>query len=194
MQYGDRLEASGKSLAELLSLSTVVLSSQHGMRRGHVARFIDRASACGISMPPHLLPPRRKNSSSGSISTYRSELTPVNSRKMQSARSSLRRAPSYEASAVEQSIAEIRVKEGHVFKGIVASEPAEARLCGCVQPPPVVENVAPYASIENISVQKLAPEYKIGMDPLVKLKTPPMKASELWRDKPAVLLCIRRPG
>ncbi|XP_038999473.1 peroxiredoxin-like 2A [Hibiscus syriacus] len=32
------------------------------------------------------------------------------------------------------------------------------------------------------------------MEPLVKSKTPPMKASELWRCKPAVLLCIRRPG
>ncbi|XXG79992.1 hypothetical protein AAC387_Pa09g0953 [Persea americana] len=192
MQYGDRLEASGKSLAELLSLSTVILSSQYGMRRGHVARFIDRVSTCGISMAPHV-PPRSKTSFD-SESTYGSELAPVNSRKMQSARSFLRGTASYEASALDQSIAEIRIKEGHVFKGIVASEPAEARLCGFVQPPPIVENVVPYYSIENISVQKLAPEYKIGMDPLAKLKTPPMKASDLWHNKPSVLLCIRRPG
>ncbi|XP_044494476.1 peroxiredoxin-like 2A [Mangifera indica] len=32
------------------------------------------------------------------------------------------------------------------------------------------------------------------MERLVKTKTPPMKALELWREKPAVLLCIRRPG
>ncbi|CAB4285912.1 unnamed protein product [Prunus armeniaca] len=73
-------------------------------------------------------------------------------------------------------------------------EPAEPRACGCVQPPPVVEKVAPYSTIENISIQKLTPEYKMGMEHLVKTKTPPMKASELWRNKPAVLLCIRRPG
>ncbi|KAK1281451.1 hypothetical protein QJS04_geneDACA002780 [Acorus gramineus] len=55
-------------------------------------------------------------------------------------------------------------------------------------PPPVVDNVSPYSSIENIAVQKLTPEYKIGMERLVKSKAPPMKASELWKDKPALLL------
>ena len=55
---------------------------------------------------------------------------------------------------------------------------------------PVVDNVAPYSALENILVQKLTTEYKIGMERLVKSKTPPMKASELWQDKPAVLLCI----
>ncbi|XWS69572.1 hypothetical protein CRYUN_Cryun04dG0190700 [Craigia yunnanensis] len=32
------------------------------------------------------------------------------------------------------------------------------------------------------------------MERLVKSNAPPMKASELWRDKLAVLLCIQRPG
>ncbi|XP_061345868.1 uncharacterized protein LOC133291599 [Gastrolobium bilobum] len=32
------------------------------------------------------------------------------------------------------------------------------------------------------------------MEPLVKTKAPPLKASALWRDKPAVFLCLRRPG
>nr|POE97501.1 redox-regulatory protein [Quercus suber] len=73
-------------------------------------------------------------------------------------------------------------------------EPAEPRVCGCVKPPPIVDTVAPYSAIESISIQRLTPEYKLGMELLVKTKTPPMKASELWRDKPAVLLCIRRPG
>ncbi|XP_075659872.1 uncharacterized protein LOC142629717 [Castanea sativa] len=81
-----------------------------------------------------------------------------------------------------------------MFKGIVGAEPAEPRVCGCVKPPPIVHTVAPYSAIESISIQKLTPEYKLGMELLVKTKTPPMKASELWRDKPAVLLCIRRPG
>ena len=99
----------------------------------------------------------------------------------------------YEKS-LEQSLAEFQIKDGHIFKGIVAAGPAEPRACGCVQPPPVVDEVAPYSFIENISVEKLTPEYKVGMERLVKTRAPPMKALELWRDKPAVLLCIRRPG
>lgn len=87
-----------------------------------------------------------------------------------------------------------KIKDGHVFKGIVASMPDEPRACGCVQATPVIENVAPYSSIENISLQKLTPEYKIGMESLVKTNTLPMKASERWRDKPAVILCTRRTG
>ncbi|XP_077222654.1 uncharacterized protein LOC143856345 [Tasmannia lanceolata] len=202
LQYGDRLEASGKSLPQLLSSSTLVLCSQFGIKRGHVARFVERASACG-------LPPRKNTTPSVSGSVYGRELSSVNSRKMQNLRSlselssvnsrkmqnlkSLRGNSYYEGS-VDQSMANINIKEGHVFKGIVASAPAEPSFCGCVQPPPVVDNVAPYSAIENVSVQKLAPEYKIGMERLVKRKAPPMKASELWRDKPAILLCIRRPG
>lgn len=97
--------------------------------------------------------------------------------------------------SLEQSLSDLRLKEGHVFKGIVAAGPAETRACGCINPPPVVvDQVAPYSSIKDISVQKLVPEHKVGMERLVKTRTPPMKASELWQDKPAVLLCIRRPG
>lgn len=118
----------------------------------------------------------------------------VNSKMKQStSKLSARSSMDYEKS-LEQSLADFKIKDGYVFKGIVASGPAEPRACGCVQPPAVVDEVAPYAFIENISVEKLAPEYKIGMERLVKTKAPPMKAVELWRDKPAVLLCIRRPG
>lgn len=76
----------------------------------------------------------------------------------------------------------------------MASKPVDAKMCGCVEPPPIVKSVAPYSVVESVSVQRLAPEYKIGMERLVTSKAPPMKASLLWRDKPAVLLCIRRPG
>ncbi|XP_074336582.1 uncharacterized protein LOC141673736 [Apium graveolens] len=72
--------------------------------------------------------------------------------------------------------------------------PEEPRGCGCVLSPSIAKNVAPYSTIHNITVQKLTPEYKNGMEHLIKTKTPPMKASELWCHKPAVLLCIRRPG
>ncbi|KAI3467196.1 hypothetical protein Pfo_023859 [Paulownia fortunei] len=197
MQYGDQLEASGKSLPELLSLSNVDLSSQFGMKRGHIARFMDRTSACAADPLPasYTLPARRRNNlPSRNNSIYRSELLPVNSKKLQSiARPSGRSGPGSDLS-LEQSMASFKIKDGHVFKGIVAAMPAEPRACGCVQPPPIVENVAPYSTIENVSVQKLTPEYKIGMERLIKTKTPPMKASELWREKPAILVCIRRPG
>ncbi|KAJ4975015.1 hypothetical protein NE237_008189 [Protea cynaroides] len=79
------------------------------------------------------------------------------------------------------------------FRGIVAAEPAPTRFCGCVQPSPVVDDVAPYSAIKNISVQRLTQEYKIGKE---KTKAPAtqMKALELWLDKPVVLFCIRRLG
>ncbi|GLU04866.1 hypothetical protein SLE2022_219950 [Rubroshorea leprosula] len=196
MQYGDRLEASKKCLPEILNLSHEDLSSQFGMKRGHIARFMDRTNPCTETLPkPYNLPSRQFSStSSGKSSTFNSYVS-MNSNKMKSMQRIpvFRNSPSYDKS-VEGSLADFKIKDGYIFKGIVASAPAEPRACGCVQPPPVVDNVAPYSVIETISVQKLAPEYKIGMERLVKSKTPPMKASELWRDKPAILLCIRRPG
>ncbi|KAF3943135.1 hypothetical protein CMV_030272 [Castanea mollissima] len=135
IQYGDEIESDGRCLSELLNLGHEELSSQFGMKRGHIARFMDRTSSCADLLPePHAFPPPNK------------------------------------------------------------IKPAEPRVCGCVKPPPIVDTVAPYSAIESISIQKLTPEYKLGTELLVKTKTPPMKASELWRDKPAVLLCIRRPG
>ncbi|XP_031121718.1 uncharacterized protein LOC116024847 [Ipomoea triloba] len=191
MQYADSLETSGKTFTQLLSLSSSDLSSQFGMKRGHIARFIDRTNAYGANpLPESYMLPARRRTTTRNDSIYTRELSSINSRKMQNrTRSTLASEVS-----VEQSMADYKLKEGHVFKGIVAAMPAEPRACGCVQAPPVVENVAPYTDIENISVQKIMPEYKMGIERLVKTKTPPMKASELWRDLPALLLCIRRPG
>ncbi|KAG1326672.1 Redox-regulatory protein FAM213A [Cocos nucifera] len=191
MEYADRLEASGKSLAELLSTSTVVLSSQFGMKRGHVARFIDRASACRVSMPPSYVLPARERSMS--ISSSKGDEPSRTTERLQYVKTPSK-VSSYQERSVEQSAADFKIGEGYIFKGMVAAEPAEPRLCGCVQPPPIVEHVAPYSSIENISVQKLTPEYKVGMGRLVAAKAPPMKALELWKHKPTILLCIRRPG
>ncbi|XP_059650328.1 uncharacterized protein LOC132296103 [Cornus florida] len=196
MQYGDSLEASRKCLPELLGLSMPDLSSQFGMKRGHIARFMDRTSSCADPLPAsYALPARRVTSiPSRNKSMFRRELVSVDSRKMHSLlKSPATSGKNYDVS-IEQSMAEFKIKDGHSFKGIVAAAPAEPRACGCVQPPPIVENVAPHSAIENISIEKLTPEYKIGMERLLKTKTPPMKASELWRDKPVVLLCIRRPG
>lgn len=193
MQYADTLEESGKSLPELLKLTKVDLTTVYGMKRGHVARFTDRTTTSAgdtLSEAYNLQASRRTASRNESL--YE-KISAVTTRKQSMTRSLGRTNTAYDAS-LEQSMADFKIKDGHVFKGIVASMPDEPRACGCVQATPVIENVAPYSSIENISVQKLTPEYKIGMERLVKSKTPPMKASELWRDKPAVILCIRRPG
>ncbi|KAM7464418.1 hypothetical protein LguiA_032539 [Lonicera macranthoides] len=195
MQYGDKLEASGKGLPELLNLSNTDLSSQFGMKRGHLARFMDRTSTCAIDPLPSssALTARKMITTSSRNSFNKSEYMSVNSRKMQSmTRSPTQGSTAYDAT-LEQSMADFKIKDGHIFKGIVAAMPDEPRACGCVNPTPVSEDVAPYSAIENISVEKLTPEYKVGMERLVK-KSPPIKASELWRDKPALLLCIRRPG
>ncbi|KAK3000316.1 hypothetical protein RJ639_021483 [Escallonia herrerae] len=193
MQYADKLEASAKGLPEMLNLSSMDFLSQFGMKRGHLARFMDRTSACTSTdpLPPSYSMPARKQRAipSRSSSIYQNEYVSVNSRKMSMTRNSV----GYDVT-LEQSMADFKIKDGHIYKGIVAAVPDEPRACGCVQPPPIIDNVASYSTIENISIEKLTPEYKIGMERLVKTKTPPMKASELWRDKPAVLLCIRRPG
>jgi hypothetical protein len=190
MQYADKLEASGKGLPELISLSTMDLSSQFDMKRGHIARFIDRTK-CDDSFKLRAMMVRRRSSM-----MYRHESIPKNlgSNGSNSMMRMQIKSNATSDRSFEQSLTELKIRDGYSFKGIVASEPAEPRACGCVQPPPVSDQVAPYAAIENISVQKLTPEYKIGMEPLMKMKTPPMKVAELWRDKPAVFLCLRRPG
>ncbi|XP_047324721.1 thioredoxin-like protein AAED1, chloroplastic [Impatiens glandulifera] len=186
MQYSDKLEASRLSLPELLSLATGDLLSQFGMKRGHIARFTNRAASCSTDPLPSsfTLPSRRREPS------RKNSIISNNSMKYQS----MSKSSKHDSSTIEQSIADLRTNDGHIFKGIVSSVPAESRACGCVQPPPVVDQVAPYSSMENLSVQKITPEYKIGIEQLVKTKAPPMKASELWRDQPALFLCIRRPG
>ncbi|KAE8678403.1 putative Armadillo/beta-catenin-like repeat family protein [Hibiscus syriacus] len=186
MQYGDKLEASKKCLPELLNLRTEELSSRFNMKRGHIARFTDRGNACTDPLPKSYGLAARQNTA---IPSRNNTIL-----KIQSIAKSFSRSSTYNNRSLEESLADFKIKDGYIFKGIVAARPAEARACGCVQPPPVVDSVAPYATIENISVQRLTPVYKIGMEPLVKSKTPPMKASELWRYKPTVLLCIRRPG
>ncbi|CAL5334290.1 unnamed protein product [Camellia sinensis] len=62
MQYEDKLEASGKCLPELLGLSTGDLSTQFGIKRGHITRFTDRTIACAAApLPPsYALPSRRR--------------------------------------------------------------------------------------------------------------------------------------
>lgn len=190
MQYGDKLEASGKCLPELLNLDAAELSSQFGMKRGHLARFTNRTSECSKNPSPAsiTLSERQREIPSTKNSKYKRDLMSASPRKLQS----VRRGPLKSNSIA--SLSDFKLKDDHIYKGIVAAMPDEPRGCGCVLSPSIAKNVAPYSCIHNISVQKLTPEYKNGMEHLIKTKTPPMKASELWCHKPAVLLCIRRPG
>ncbi|KAI4314035.1 hypothetical protein L6164_026978 [Bauhinia variegata] len=191
MQYAEKMEASGKCLPEILNLSTTDLASQFDMKRGHIARFLDRTKCNDSSLKLRAIQTRKRTSMVRRNDSIPSSLASVNSNI--TGRFQVRSNATPDRS-IEQSLVDLKIREGYIFKGIVASEPADARACGCVQPPPVAEQVAPYAALEKISLQKLTPEYKIGKEPLVKTKTPPMKASDLWRDKPAIILCLRRPG
>ncbi|XP_076914331.1 uncharacterized protein LOC143573296 [Bidens hawaiensis] len=184
MQYADKLEASGNCQAELLNLAASDLATKFSMKRGHIARFMDRGSQCEPDPIPRSfsLPPR-KPTGPPSRTITRPKLQTM----------STQSTIAYDAT-IEQSIADFKIKDGYVFKGVVAALPDEPLACGCIQPPPVVNDVATYSSIENISVQKLTPEYKIGMERLVKSKAPSMRAADLWRERPTLLLCIRRPG
>ncbi|KAL6187855.1 hypothetical protein ACLB2K_039250 [Fragaria x ananassa] len=191
MQYGDALESSGKGLPEILTIGAGDLTSQFGMKRGHIARFMNRtgpSSACVDDPKADPSPATKRISTLSKNNSIYKSFQSVTSQKFPS------RTTSITEKTLEQSLVSFKIKDGYVFKGIVAMEPAEPRACGCVQPPAVTDKIAPYSALESISVQKLTPEYKIGMEHLVKTKTPPMKAAELWRNKPAVLLCIRRPG
>ncbi|CAN1320781.1 Peroxiredoxin-like 2A [Linum perenne] len=194
MNYGDKLEASGKGLPELIALGNE-LASQFGMKRGHIARFLDKTNACTEPLSKsEAFPIRNPHAPSRNESLVQS-FASVTSRKMPSmSRYSAGYNTSFYEKSIDQSVADFKIKDGYVFKGVVASGPAEPRACGCIAAPEVVEQVAPYSAIENITVQKLTPEYKIGMARLLKTKAPPMKVSELWRDKPAIFLCVRRPG
>uniref|UniRef100_A0A6N2NGY1 Uncharacterized protein n=1 Tax=Salix viminalis TaxID=40686 RepID=A0A6N2NGY1_SALVM len=168
LQYGEKLEASGKCLPELLSLSAGDLSSHFGMKRDHMARFMDRTSACEDPWLKSYAPltARKMNSAVSRNNSNFKSYASVSSKKMQTS------SGMNSDKSLEQSLADFKLKDGYIFKGIAAAGPAEPRACGCVQPPPVVT--------------KLTPEYKIGMEHLVNTKTPPMKAVQLWRDKPAV--------
>ncbi|PKU76483.1 uncharacterized protein LOC110099495 isoform X1 [Dendrobium catenatum] len=190
MQYADRMEASKATLTELLSMTTVSLSSQFGMKKGHVSRFVNRENGYSNPKPSSCVPPAMENNVSET-----SNGSEHNSSKgsLHSLKSHLKLNPNYDPPTAK-AVLDLKLNDGHVFKGIVASKPAYPRLCGWIQPPPIVNDVASHSSIANISVQKLTPEYKAGVQRLLENKAPPMKASDLWSNKATVLLCIRRPG
>ncbi|XP_020579941.1 uncharacterized protein LOC110024362 [Phalaenopsis equestris] len=191
MQYADKMEASKMTLSELLSTTTISLSSQFGMKRGHVSRFINRENSCGIPMvSSYFRPASEKNTNDQTCDGSENDSNKGSLHRLQS---HLKLNPNYDPSTAK-AVLDLKLNEGHVFKGIVASKPVEPRLFGCMQPPHIVEDVASHSTLGNIAVQKLTPEYKVGVQRLLETKAPPMKASDLWSEKATILLCIRRPG
>ncbi|CAL5416341.1 unnamed protein product [Camellia sinensis] len=84
IQYGDKLESSGKCLSELLGLSTDEISSQFGMKRGHIARFMEKrtvnsSTSDPLQQPPHGLTSSKKtNKSSRNDSIHKaSKMNPM---------------------------------------------------------------------------------------------------------------------
>jgi hypothetical protein len=129
------------------------------MKRGHIARFINK-TRCDDSFKLQKLPLRRRSSITmhGDDSILKSNGSNYYTSSNSITRSNIRsnnNAGNYD----EQSILiDLKIRDGYVFKGIVASEPSEPRACGCLKPPQVIDQVASYCSIENISVQKLTPD------------------------------------
>lgn len=212
MEYADQLEASGIGLPNLLNISPSVLSSGYGMKRGHVARFFDRSSNCGVIMPPNLTLParrttRRPMARSVDMGSDYSSSTPSVKTAASPPASSVTSAYSSEEGFElygTKSDANFRTlqKERQApppqfFKGVVAAALPEPRLCGFVSPSPIIEDVSPLSVLETIYVQKLTPEYRPGLDLWGERELkmpPPMKASDIWASKATVIFCIRRPG
>lgn len=138
MQYGDRLEASEKCHPELLNLNSGDPYSQFGMKRGHVTHFVDRTAPCNEPLPKsyNVLTRRGPGGARGlshtpsrTKSIYKRSHEPHNaSNKISSfAKSSVGTSSAYFEWSVEQSLSEIKIKDGYAFKGIVAARPAEPR-------------------------------------------------------------------
>lgn len=178
MQYADKMESSKLSLQDLLGMSNAALSSQFSMKKAHLSRFIIREKST--------LTCANENFHGRSIN---------GSKKigLRSLKSQKKLSSKYDASNAK-STSDLKLNEGKIFKGIVSAKPAGSRLFACVQPPRIVEDVAPYSSIANTTVQKKTSEYKAGVEGMVAPSLSTMKASDMWKEKAVVLLCIRRPG
>ncbi|CAM6064829.1 unnamed protein product [Sphagnum tenellum] len=191
MQYADKLEASGRNLSELLNTQPSVLTSEYGMKRGHVARFVDRASACGIEMPSTLSLPARKRT----LTHQGMRMTYNKNDNNNGGKSSSMIKSGFQDPVVLRKIAGAPIDS----KGIYSARPNNsAHCCGLLSPHLGSEEVTPLSVLEKIKIQILTPEHKKGNNPFkasqpIKLP-PPSKASELWANQPTLILCLRRPG
>lgn len=194
MQYADKLELLHKPLPELLNTNPTELTAQYGMRRGHVARFVDRSSACGVQLPPNLSLPARKQTMAprDTESEYSSvmsrsgavpEVSPTSTRSSQqrrrmshdqlsldfklSGQNGFSEAGDRKAGYEEKSTSPGAVAPTATvpMKGILAQAPLEPRLCGLVKPNKPADDITPLSTLEKIYVQRLTPENKKGTDP-----------------------------
>jgi hypothetical protein len=239
MQYADKLEASGRNLSELLNTQPSVLTSEYGMKRGHVARFVDRDSAYGIQMPSTLSLPARKrtlaqqgegaqfaddeNQHDDAAAVVPPPTPPakekpamkqkhdddddddvVTQQLYPGMRMTYNKNDGKSSSMIKSGFQEpvvLRKIAGPATasKGIYSAAPNNsAHCCGFLSPHLGSEEVTPLSVLEKIMIQKLTPEHKKGNNPFkssqpIKLP-PPSKASELWANQPALILCLRRPG
>ncbi|KAH7291568.1 hypothetical protein KP509_29G022100 [Ceratopteris richardii] len=202
MEYADKLEASGMGLPELLNLTPSALNMEYGMKRGHIARFTDRTTVCGIMMPPSIssLPTARRRSSCSSFVTSRTYFD-MDSSKSSPAHSVTGPDHQGESRKSFSSNSNARKEKSPTFsnglKGTAPALPSESRFRGIVGSSSSIKDVASLSVLEKIFVEKVTPEHRPGVNlwNQADLKLPPpMKASDLWAKKPTIILCIRRPG
>lgn len=202
MEYADKLEATTKTLQELLNTALPVLVHEYGMVRSHAARFLNRQMSGGLIMPPDLQ--QRKGGASKTADSGPGQGAGTHGQLSESMSLSAKHfVPAYDVnshSQVEdsQQLHDAADREDPTeFKGIVAAVPAPPRMCGLVKPPPVVKDVTPLEILERANIKKVFPEYRVGAGSSVvgaiKLP-PPVKASDIWQQRPTVLYCLRRPG
>ncbi|XP_024375270.1 uncharacterized protein [Physcomitrium patens] len=212
MEYADTLEASGKNLQELLIAKPSELTKEYKMKRGHVARFLDKKSNSTIQLPTDLVLPARKITAArhggAPISLPRTlTMSPPRQRRSEHSNTS---TDSTDGGSTSPAVSDLQEYEAPVImapmsaqppvitKGIFSAPEAETRLCGLVKLGGMKQEVTPLSTLEKILVQKLAPQHRKGVNPFrgkgpIQLSSP-FKASELWADKPTLILCLRRPG
>jgi len=194
MDYADTLEASGKTLSELLSTPPAELTRDYKMKRGHVARFLDRGSACAIQLPKDLVLPARKVTAAHHGGA---PLSPPKKRPTSPPR--MTTPPDSGIKMVTSTQETTSSKPPVVHQAAIFSAPSVTpRLCGLLQPGGLKEEVSSLGSLENIMIRKIAPQHSKGVNPFAgkgPIHMPePTRASELWAEKPTLILCLRRPG
>lgn len=207
MEYADTLESSGKTLSELLSTSPAELTREYKMKRGHVARFLDRGSACAIQLPKDLVLPARKVTAAHhggpAMSPPRSRpMSPPRQRNQDPAEElappGIRMVSSTREESKPPVLLEPTSTQPPPSKGIFSAPSVAPRLCGLVKPGGIKEEVSSLGILDKIMIQKIAPQHSKGVNPFnnkgpIELPAP-SRAADLWAEKPTLIMCLRRPG
>ncbi|KAJ7545020.1 hypothetical protein O6H91_09G103300 [Diphasiastrum complanatum] len=213
MEYADKLEALRKPLNKLLEMSPSLLASQYGMKRGHVARFVDRASASGIAAPPMLSSLQRKRivASTYSINEGREfssghvPRTPKRYKNPSPPDSLAGTTPHRAVSPDQSSSASSRSSAfshstGEAFKTYSTTATGEGKYAGKADELSTQKGIVAAAPATPRLYGFLKP-FKLfiieGLNPwaLGDMKVPlPTTAGELWATRPTLIFCVRRPG